>query len=312
MKTLTLKSPAKINLFLHITGKRPDGYHNLQTVFRLIDFYDVMHFSIVENGNIVENGAKSGSETLGYTAPLSLKTAYPITQNPADNLVIKAGQALFDFAKQQNLLSNEKLAKLPFIEITLQKNIPMGAGLGGGSSNCATTLLALNQLWQLNLTNEQLRTIGAKLGADVPIFIFGQDAIAEGIGEVLTPIDLPPQRFLLLTPNAHINTAQLFAHPALQRDCSIFSHDKLLAKKADFLDDLTPEFCNVFEPVVIDLSAEVKNALDYLQGLTTETVARMSGSGSSVFLPLPDRLSQHTLENWQNNAPCTGYIVTSL
>lgn len=302
MKTLTLKSPAKINLFLHITGKRPDGYHNLQTVFRLIDFYDDMQF------NPVENGEKNPF----YTAPLSLKTANRITQNPADNLVIKAGQALFDFVQKEKIVSHDKLAKLPFINIKLKKNIPMGAGLGGGSSNCATTLLALNQLWQLNLNNEQLRTIGAKLGADVPIFIFEQDAIAEGIGEVLTPITLPPQRFLLLTPNAHINTAQLFAHPALRRDCPTFSHDKILAKKADFLDVLTHEFSNVFEPVVSDLSAKVKNALDYLQGLTTEAVARMSGSGSSVFLPLPDHLSQHTLENWQNNAPCTGYIVTSL
>lgn len=303
MKTLTLKSPAKINLFLHITGKRADGYHNLQTVFRLIDFYDDMQFDIVDK--------KKPSTDI---APIELVTDSPITQNLNDNLVMKAGKALFDFAKQQNNLSAEKLANLPVIQIRLKKNIPTGAGLGGGSSNCATTLLALNQLWDLNLSNEQLRTIGARLGADVSIFIFGQDAIAEGIGEVLTPIDLPTQRFLLLTPNAHINTAQLFAHPKLHRDCPSFSIAEIKQQKANFLNQLSPEFSNVFEPVVSELSTEVKTALDYLHALEKESqsVARMSGSGSSVFLPISDTIVQEQLENWVKNALCPAFIMQSL
>lgn len=307
MKTLTLQSPAKINLFLHITGKRPDGYHNLQTVFRLIDFYDEMQFTLAKDKG--DNSHKHRH----ITAPLFLSTDYAITQNPADNLVIKAGQALYNFAKDQ-LLTSKQLAELPLIEITLKKNIPTGAGLGGGSSNCATTLLALNQLWEFNLSNEQLRAIGAKLGADVPIFIFGQDAIAEGIGEVLTPIDLPPQRYLLLTPTAHINTAQLFAHPALQRDCLPILHQQLFAQKTDFLDDLTPDFSNVFESVVSELSSEVKIALNYLRVLEkdSKTVARMSGSGSSVFLPVSQNLSQYQLDTWIKNAPCPAYLVQTL
>lgn len=303
MKTLTLTSPAKINLFLHITGKRADGYHNLQTVFRLIDFCDEMHFVVLDRQRPCLDAP-----------PVALIADSHITQNPADNLIIKAGKALYDFVKKQNSLTPEKLANLPMVQIKLKKNIPTGAGLGGGSSNCATTLLALNQLWDLKLNNEQLRTIGAKLGADVPIFIFGQDAIAEGIGEILTPITFPPQRFLLLTPNAHINTAQLFAHPTLRRDCPVFSLKGIEQEKLDFFNQLSPKFSNVFESVVSGLSAEVKNALDYLHSLEkfTQSVARMSGSGSSVFLPMSDTIAQEQLENWMENAPCPAFIVNTL
>lgn len=308
MTTLTLRSPAKINLFLHITGKRADGYHNLQTVFRLIDFYDDMQFRIDDRPQSL------AKIDFNNTAPLQLITHNHITQNSADNLVIKAGQALYDFVMGKQVLTTEKLAHLPFITIHLQKNIPMGAGLGGGSSNAATTLLALNQLWHLQLDNPTLQQIGVKLGADVPIFIYGQDAIAESIGEILTPIELPVQRFLLLTPNAHINTAKIFAHPKLYRDCPKLSHDDLLANPQAFLDELAPNFCNVFEPVVSDLSIEVKTALYYLQSLQTlnESTARMSGSGSSIFLPLGDHIEASTLQKWQQHAPCPAYIVTTL
>lgn len=308
MPVLTLLSPAKINLFLHITGKRADGYHNLQTVFRLIDFYDEMQFSVIDNE------VKTHQTHVGYTAPLSLFTNSLITQSPSDNLVIKAGQALYDFAKREALLSSKKLADLPFIEIALKKCIPMGAGLGGGSSNCAMTLLALNYLWDLGLNTAQLQVIGTKLGADVPIFILGQDAIAEGIGEILTPIQLPPQRFLLLTPTAHINTTEIFTHPKLYRDSAKLSNDYLISHEANFIDALSPEFSNVFEPVVRALSLEVTTALDYLHDLenTSHSVARMSGSGSSVYLPLPSHLPYSIINEWQNKAPCPAVIVHTL
>ena len=309
MKTLTLKSPAKINLFLHITGKRPDGYHNLQTVFRLIDFYDDMQFCVRRKGE-----KNLPNTNLSYIAPIYLETNPVITQNPVDNLVIKAAQALYDFAKENNILTANQLANLPFIDIQLKKNIPIGAGLGGGSSNCATTLLALNQLWSLQLSKAQLQAIGATLGADVPIFIFGRDAIAEGIGEILTPLDLPPQRLLLLTPNAHINTAKIFAHPALRRDCSPISHNTLLTEKADFLDNLSPNFSNVFEPVVIGLSSEVNTALTYLHAVATSTqsVPRMSGSGSSLFLPISPNFTNQQIDTWLKDAPCPTYVVHTL
>lgn len=295
---ITQYAPAKINLFLHITGKRPDGYHNLQTVFRLIDLYDTLTF---------ENTYKPNLGQL----PITLSNADTITDHPSDNLIVKASIALLDFVKVYQLLSEQQIHHLPIIHLSLDKQIPMGAGLGGGSSDCATTLMTLNQIWQLNLSNEQLQNIGAKLGADVPIFIFGQDAIAEGIGEILTPIDLAPQQFLLLKPNAHINTKLLFGNDKLKRDCPSFSHEFLQHYSGEFSDNLSQNFSNVFEPVVEDLSYDVKQALDYLKTLVpyNHATPRLTGSGSCVFLPILDRIDTATLDTWQKKAPCQSFIV---
>lgn len=298
---ITKLAPAKINLFLHITGKRPDGYHNLQTVFRLIDLYDTLTFSVSD-------------KPIGDNLPVTLANADSITDNPADNLIVKASVALLAFVKNQQILSLDNIKNLPTIEINLDKKIPMGAGLGGGSSDCATTLMTLNELWQLHLNKQQLQEIGAKLGADVPIFIFGQDAIAEGIGEVLTFIKLPPQRFLLLKPAAHINTKLLFGNEQLKRDCPSFSHEFLQTHREQFVDNLSENFDNVFESVVTDLTGDVKIALDYLKNLATitHTTPRMTGSGSCVLLPLPADIKDDSLANWQNNAPCHSFIVNTL
>lgn len=298
MKSINKQSPAKINLFLHIIGKRPDGYHNLQTVFRLINLYDNLTF--IQNEQPIAN-----------QFPIILKNAEHISQNPADNLIVKAGLALLNFAKTHKNFSENQLNHLPIIEIILDKKIPMGAGLGGGSSNCATTLMTLNDIWQLRLTQTELCQIGATLGADVPIFIFGKDAIAEGIGDILTPIDLPKQRFLLLMPNEHINTKQLFANPNLQRDCQIFDHDFLQQHCAEYLDNLSPNFGNAFEPVVKNLSNSVNDALVYLAVLAkqTHTTPRMTGSGSCVFLPIPDNFDQTEL---CQTPPCAYLWVESL
>ena len=192
----------------------------------------------------------------------------------------------------------------------------MGAGLGGGSSNAATTMLALNEIWQFNFTCHELIKIGAKVGADVPIFIFGQDAIAMGIGEELTAIDLPDQQYLLLTPNAHVNTATLFANPKLHRDISPLSIESIQTQCADYVQTLTAPYHNVFTPVVTSLAPAVAEALNYLQGLETQAlgIARMTGSGSAVFLPLAASISSNKklLEKWVTEAPCAGYVVGSL
>lgn len=314
--TITRLSPAKINLFLHITGKRADGYHNLQTVFRLLDWGDYLHFLPAEYLTLAElpkSSASSQQQAAELCGQLVILTgAETITTSIADNLIIKAAQAL--------LVSAIKLEKLPTqlktISIGLDKRLPMGAGLGGGSSNAATTLIVLNELWQFGFNNEQLRAIGADLGADVPIFIFGQDAIAMGIGEQLTPIELPNQQYLLLTPSAHINTTQLFAHPALRRDISMLPLATIREQSQQYTQALSAPYHNVFTPVVETLAPAVAEALQYLQRLEPQalTVARMTGSGSAVFLPLDISLNIHTqqLADWVKNAPCSAYIVSNL
>lgn len=337
--TLSQFAPAKINLFLHITGKREDGYHNLQTVFRLLDWGDTLHFWRHEQQIPLFSAQATLAKTAVMACPtvdvvasklIELMGADSITQNPADNLIIKAAQALLDYLVQTSSTTNTSLLPqtLPQITIKIDKIIPMGAGLGGGSSNAATTLLALNELWQLNLSQPILLEIAAKIGADVPIFIFNQDAIAEGIGEQLIPIHLPKQRYLMLLPQAHVNTAKLFAHPELYRDCPALPLAQIAADSHDYLWALTPPYHNVFEPVVCQLAAPVKAALTYLQSLATELSepnlsgpnattgqrnikARMTGSGSTVFLPLPQTINTD-LALWIKEAPCSAVIVDSL
>ena len=183
----TLKNwpaPAKINLFLHIVGKRPDGYHELQTVFQFLEYGDDLFFDIRDDGVVVREYDFGFSETndLCLRAAALLK---PLA-NPKDGVTIK-----------------------------LTKRLPMGGGLGGGSSNAATTLIALNELWRLGLSRNELADIGLKLGADVPVFIIGQAAWAEGVGEVLTPINLAETWYLVLNPQINVSTAQIFSHKHL-------------------------------------------------------------------------------------------------
>ena len=304
-------SPAKINLFLHITGRRADGYHNLQTVFRLLNWGDYLHFSVAEAPVIQTAKTEIDANTLCHQL-LILAGAESITADIEDNLIFKAARALLAFAIQSNTLPKQ----LAQVVITLDKHLPMGAGLGGGSSNAATTMLVLNELWQLNFTCDELITIGTKVGADVPIFIFGQDAIAMGIGEKLTAIDLPDQQYLLLTPNAHVNTATLFAHTKLKRDIVPISINTIQSQYTDYVQTLTSPYHNVFTPVVTSLVPAVAEALHYLQGLEAQamSIARMTGSGSSVFLPLDASIAsdKKLLAKWIKEAPCAGYVVGSL
>lgn len=286
MQELQLFSPAKINLFLHITGQRDDGYHNLQSVFRALDFGDELSFR-----------AHHGDELI------VLSGADDLTANLDDNLIIKAARALS--ARYPNHAKPT--------HITLNKRIPTGAGLGGGSSNCATTLIALNQLWDLRLDTQALIDVAATLGADVPFFIFAHaqrtDAIATGIGEVLSPIRLPKRKYLLLMPQAHLSTAHFFKHPNLQKDSRPI--DDLAHKITNFDTQLVAPFYNCFESIATQDSSPVKAALDYLRTLPSSATARMTGTGSVVYLPLtPDDEAQAI--SWQNNAPCQALICESL
>lgn len=309
--TITRLSPAKLNLFLHITGKRDDGYHNLQTVFRLLDWGDYLHFSVSVNAVVSMVDNDLDANRLCHQL-LILDGAETITASIEDNLIFKAALALLASAIQSNPLP-EQLAQ---VHVTLDKHLPMGAGLGGGSSNAATTMLVLNEIWQLNFTSDELIKIGATVGADVPIFIFGQDAIAMGIGEELSTIELSNQQYLVLTPDAHVNTAELFSHPKLQRDITPISIATIQNQYADYVQTLTAPYHNVFTLVVTSLAPTVTEALSYLQGLEAKAMgtARMTGSGSSVFLPLDASVTtdKKLLAKWIGDAPCSGYIVGNL
>lgn len=247
--TLTLLAPAKLNLFLHITGKNVQGYHLLQTVFLLLDYGDTLTITLRDDGQIQ------------HLNPLPNVSA-------EQDLCIRAAQAL------------KQAFNCPLgADIQLQKRIPMGGGLGGGSSDAASVLMGLNQLWQLNASRAQLMQIGLRLGADVPIFIYGQPAWAEGVGELFTPIDLNAEYFkqyyVVLTPHIHVPTAQIFAHQALTRDTKPL-------RIADFSNTaLSSLFKNDMEAVVSECFAEVKTTLSWLKQYGD---ARMSGSGGSVFV----------------------------
>tara|TARA_R110002051_G_scaffold941_1_gene4584 strand:- start:510 stop:1463 length:954 start_codon:yes stop_codon:yes gene_type:complete len=307
---ITRLSPAKINLFLHITAKRADGYHNLQTVFRLLNWGDYLHFSISDKAITTIDRSEDVNNLCGQL--LTLAGAEAITASIEDNLIFKAASTLLAAAIDSNKLPEQ----LPQVKVTLDKHLPMGAGLGGGSSNAATTLITLNEIWRLNFTQNELINIGATSGADVPIFIFGQDAIAMGIGEQLTAIELPDQQYLVLTPDTHINTAKLFAHPKLQRDIAPLSIETIKNQCNDYLQYLNAPYQNIFTPVVTSLAPAVDEALRYLQGLEQQALgtARMTGSGSTVFLPLDASVisDKVLLEKWITDAPCPAYLVHNL
>jgi 4-diphosphocytidyl-2-C-methyl-D-erythritol kinase len=241
MISLTLLSPAKLNLFLHITGRRADGYHNLQTLFQLLDYGDTLSFATRDDGEITLTPALPG---------VSFE----------QNLIIKAARAL-EMYKPTNT----------GVDIQLQKVLPMGGGIGGGSSNAATTLVALNHLWGCGLSKKQLQEIGLKLGADVPVFINAQTAWAEGVGEELQAIEMQPKWFLVVQPDCHVSTAEIFSHKDLTRDTSDI-------KVAAFLERGGQNDC---EALVRKLYQQVDNALIWLQKFDQH--AKMTGTGACVF-----------------------------
>jgi len=233
-------APAKLNLFLHIVGRRADGYHLLQTAFRLVDLCDWLRFAPREDGEVA--------------------LARPFPGIPAgENLVVRAAR----------LLQAEGNARAG-VEIDIEKNIPVGGGLGGGSSDCATTLAVLNALWDLALPAEQLAELALALGADVPFFLFGRNAFGEGIGERLTPLELPRAWYVVLVPPVAVATQAVFAAPELTRNSKTI---KISSFSAGF-------GRNDLEPVVCRRYPEVARHLEWLRQFAD---ARMSGSGACVF-----------------------------
>ena len=267
MTILRVPSPAKLNLFLHIVGRRDNGYHELQSIFQLIDLYDWISFEAIEENQVQIEGV----------AEVKLE----------QNLIYRAAQYLRPHAKTPCGL-----------KISVEKNIPMGAGLGGGSSNAATTLIVLNQLWQCGLNDEQLAAYGVQLGADVPIFIFGQNAWAEGVGEHLSFIDLAQKQFIVLKPDCFISTQLLFSQKALTRDTKSTKFCAYQIKPSDF--------GNAFEPLARSLYPEVDEAMQYLDQFG---VAKLTGTGACVFTELTENMN---VEEILAHSPCKSYIVNSL
>jgi len=242
-------APAKLNLFLQITGKRDDGYHNLQTVFQFLDVTDRLRFVVRDDEKIVRKTDHEGVK-------------------PEDDLVIKAAKAL-------QLATGIKQGA----DIYLQKILPMGGGVGGGSSDAATTLVVLNYLWGTGLGTEKLAEIGLELGADVPIFIHGYASFAQGVGEQLEPVSPKESWYLVVHPEVHISTAEIFTNSQLTRDSSAIRICDLqigTKNEAQVFDELG----NVFEPVVAKQYPEVAEVIQYLR---KSSKARLTGSGACVF-----------------------------
>lgn len=238
---LEVTSPCKLNLFLYITGKRPDGYHNLETLFVILNHGDHMTF-----------------ETCDYSDEVRLLTdfGFPVEKN----LIYKAAKLL-----------QKETGCCRGVNISIDKILPQGGGLGGGSGNAATTLSVLNRLWELNLTEDKLIKLGATLGADVPVFIKGTTCFARGIGEILEPVTVEDKYYLVATPNCSVPTKVLFASDKLKKD----------SPSRSFAELMHTEFENSFTPVVVNEYPEVKELLDTLSEFGR---ASMSGSGSSCFV----------------------------
>ncbi|HKS13935.1 MAG TPA: 4-(cytidine 5'-diphospho)-2-C-methyl-D-erythritol kinase [Pseudomonas sp.] len=244
--TLVLPAPAKLNLWLHILGRRPDGYHLLETVFQFIDHADELGFAVRQDGDIRLHDA--------------------IDSVPHDsNLIVRA-------ARQLQQLSGCPLGA----DIWLRKVLPMGGGIGGGSSDAATTLLGLAHLWKLDCTLDQLAELGLTLGADVPVFVRGHAAFAEGVGEQLTPVDPEEPWYVVLVPQVAVSTAEIFSHPLLTRD-------SLPLKMRPVPKGNSRNDC---QPVVEQSYPEVRNSLNLLGKFTD---ARLTGTGSCVFGAFPSK-----------------------
>ena len=264
-----LPAPAKLNLFLHITGRRSDGFHLLQSVFMLIDWSDTLHLDLRAEGHISREDIQVAPTTSAAKERL-----------PADDLCVRAARAL-QAATGCTLGAH----------ISLAKRIPSQAGMGGGSSDAATCLLGLNRLWGLHKQLSFLERIGASLGADVPFFLAGHNAWVEGVGEQITPIDLPKAQFVVLKPPIGLSTPAIFTHPDLKRDSASAIISGFAASPYAF-------GRNDLQSVAQKLNPQVSQAISLLesQGLS----ARMTGSGSAVFAKISgDEILKAAPADWQ-------------
>ncbi|MFT5447767.1 MAG: 4-diphosphocytidyl-2-C-methyl-D-erythritol kinase [Gammaproteobacteria bacterium] len=279
--TLRLPAPAKLNLCLHVTARRADGYHELETLFQLLDFGDEIELQVT---------AQSGVRRIGDVAGVA----------EDDDLSVRAARLL---AAHCDCSAGAR--------IKVYKRLPMGGGLGGGSSNAASVLVGLNQLWKLGLNEDELAGLGLRLGADVPVFVRGHSAFARGIGEELQALSLPEQWFVVLRPPVHVETAVIFASPSLTRDTP---HLKIAGfpgnlDTEDGLDSFWARTRNDCEPVVRTLHPPVAATLDWLAG---HGPARMSGTGACVFARMRSReAAEEVLEAlWMESDPHAGGKAT--
>ena len=246
-------APAKLNLFLHILGRRPDGYHRLQTLFQLLDWGDTVRIRPREDGEIRRDGSDQ------YDVPESA------------DLVVRAAKLLQKSAKS-----------MKGADISVEKRIPLGGGFGGGSSDAATTLVALNRLWRAGLSEDELAELGLQLGADVPVFVRGRNAWADGVGELLSPIDLPDAAYLIVDSGVSVPTAELFQAPELTRDAAP-------ATISDFVSGTVRG--NAFEPVLRRLHPAVDSALSVLSQYGE---ACLTGTGGGCFVRFAEREAAET------------------
>lgn len=247
-------APAKLNLFLHVTGRRPDGYHLLQSVFQLIDKSDTLHFDLRDDDRIVRSNEVPG---------------VPAEQD----LIMRALRALqAEYAKRHG-------RRPAGIEVAVDKRLPMGGGLGGGSSDAATALMAANHLWQAGLSDAELMAIGLPLGADIPFFLFGRTAFAEGVGEALQAVDGPDCWYVVIEPGVSVPTAAIFTAPDLTRNTKPVRIADFLGRESDSK-DLIGFGKNDLQDVAVRLFPPVAEAVEWLKGYGA---ARMTGSGACVF-----------------------------
>ena len=273
MPEATYLAPAKINLFLHITSKRADGYHNLQTIFQLLNFSDEVTFSLRNDGEIKRI---YGNETI----------------SPDKDLILRSAHTLKKYSKTK-----------AGVDIGVIKKIPSGGGLGGGSSNAATVLIALNDLWNLKLPKSELLDIGQTLGADVPVFVNGHSAWAEGKGDILTPINLPRFFYLVVSINKHISTQKIFTHKAL-------TMSPVQRKMSDF--SLVSNPHNDCLDAAIELEGEIQQALNHLDSTENHLgVARMTGSGCCVFIAFENK-EDAVLANEKLPSQWSGFVAQAI
>lgn len=266
--SLNLPAPAKLNLMLHITGRRPDGYHSLQTLFQLLDFGDELSFETRRDARIIVTPDIPGVAG-------------------EENLVTRAARTL------QRATGTGKGAN-----IHLTKRLPLGGGVGGGSSDCATALLGLNTLWELGLSTDELAELGLELGADVPVFVRGRSAWGEGIGETLTPVELPECWFLVVHPGVHVSTAGLFGHPELTRNTPVSTIRSALEGGGR----------NDFEPIARALYPEIDHAFGQM---SDHGPVSLSGSGSCLFVKTQsDMAAQKLLRSLTKHNPgYSGFVA---
>ncbi|MGE0100241.1 MAG: 4-(cytidine 5'-diphospho)-2-C-methyl-D-erythritol kinase [Hydrogenophaga sp.] len=270
-RLLDVPAPAKLNLFLHITGRRDDGYHLLQSVFMLVDWCDLLHFETRADGGIDREDIGPGTTTGTL---------------PAEDLSVRAAKAL-----------RQATGCALGVRIGLEKRLPAEAGMGGGSSDAATTLLALNRLWGLNLSRGDLAAIGLQLGADVPFFLGGRNAWVEGVGERLTPIRLQPARFVVVKPAGGASTQRIFGSPELKRDTKTATIQGFAANDARNetdggfqasgaldIQEILAFGHNDLQPVAQAICPEVGHCIQWLESQGLQ--ARMTGSGTAVFAQL--------------------------